>query len=438
MLDMVILKTTATGLFVPSLLLTELGYVDNVITLDFRMPRQIVSAINKRIGKKLKFKVQLSNPELANIRREIKAANPDISNEDLNVVSMNVLKNRLSEPGTVVLYWGNSSNELDDHHNLNAWLYWGSVAFNKLLEEDSKSIRKLFPGITCSFKEKQCKSLRLFGVPIITDEVNYLDRLVYACYVNRIKYTKQQLVYLVLLTILWNATTSATGRSVNPAGQVRKLLQGAVDRPLQEDIETGKVLELDTESSVEWWIPTDYYQRSPIAMYGQQYRVTHCNVKFNNNRIIWNKDRSGYVANNSEFPNHWTVRSLPGAQSKIEKISNRSTLFYANRVEVCEISKKHGVVVREVESPLKFAIQEDGLIFTHYQGKYHLANSCMGTYIDKSTPLSRLNYNTDVECEEGTNIPTQESLVRELANELGINLDEAVTPEFVDVEELFV
>jgi len=112
--------------------------------------------------------------------------------------------------------------------------------------------------------------------------------------------------------------------------------------------------------------------------------VTHCNVKFNNNRIIWNKDRNGYVVNNNEFPGYAIVRSLPGAQSKVEKISNRSTLFYANRVEVCEINKKHGVVVKEVESPLKFATQEDGLIFTHYQGKYHLANSCMGTYIDVS------------------------------------------------------
>jgi hypothetical protein len=49
-----------------------------------------------------------------------------------------------------------------------------------------------------------------------------------------------------------------------------------------------------------------------------------------------------------------------------------------------------------------------------------------------------LNYDTDIECEEGTNIPNQESLVRELANELGINLEDDVVNEFVEIEDLMI
>lgn len=464
----VAVKLRGINIYLPSQLIEQLRYAKGVITLGFSLPRELQSAINQHLGKRgresIRFAHRNIDPELfQQVRKEFRD-NLAIGGEELNtLVRREIRVNRLEvPPGVEILYFGEglgtlgesskSDNNLLDVNNVNSWLYWGALEFCDRVRKDVKEAFKLISRdsskLSVTISRGGEVDLRIYSVPIISKEVNYLDKLVYRCFINRVAFSREMLIYPVLLTLLWNAGTTATGRRANPAGQIRKMLQGAVDRPLREDMETGNIEELDVESTVDWWSPTSYYYRSPVALRGQPLRVTHCKFTFAQERFIWNRDSGGHVVNNSHLKPNQLIKSLPGAQSKVEKISNRCTLFFANRVEVCEKVKRRNEEIIEViehESPLKFAGQKDGFVFTHYQGRYSLAESCIGMYVQQTPPANMLNYldptSKEVEIVQGQVVPTQTGLVHEFAKELGIELeaDEEIEPisEFVEIEDLF-
>lgn len=374
----------------------------------------------------------------------------------------------LEHENTIVLYWGMglgsvvdntpNFNFLNDHRNMNSWFYWycknmvayeqsedmqakrvsyeliGKRTFVDTDKEGNKTIRESFKRdiVHASYNRKgELSSLVLLEAVSLVDSdnnVNVLNKLVHQTYVNGVLYTKEMLARLIVLSLVWNVNHK-TG---SPAGQIRKALRGAVERPIREDMDTQEVVEGEVETTTKWWTPDGYYQRSPLGMQAQAYRITCQVMKFVGAKIVFQADGQGSVFLNTHLPGNTTVLSIPAAGSKAEKWAGRTKLYLASCVEVVY---KHNGQLAEVESAIFFAPQENGLVFTHDQHKYHIGNSFLGVFAYTPIPTELIMDFGEASAQEivdkgqfevlsGSVIPTQAGLINELAKEMGLDISD--------------